>query len=118
MKAADQQKFHYDKQSKAPSFAIHDKVWLSVPTAGRLQPRWEGGWKVTSVKSSVTTEISNGKKSKVVHSNRLQHHVQAAANSSESTVTNNVVPLWTPPHVEHFIEETVSPSDHYPSRQR
>ena len=116
VKAADQQKCHYDKQSKAPSFAIHDKVWLSVPTAGKLQPRWEGGWKVTSVNSPVTIEISNGRKSKVVHSNRLQHRVQAAANSSESTVTNNVVPLWTPPQVEHFIEETVSPSDRYPSR--
>ena len=118
VKAADQQKCHYDKQSKAPSFAIHDKVWLSVPTAGKLQPRWEGGWKVTSVNSPVTIEISNGRKSKVVHSNRLQHRVQAAADSSESTVTNNVVPLWTPPQVEHFIEETVSPSDRYPSRQR
>ena len=116
--AVDQQKFHYDKQSKAPSFVIHDKVWLSVPTAGKLQPRWEGGWKVTSVKSPVTIEISNGRKSKVVDSNRLQHRVQAAANSSESTVTNNVVPLWTPPQVEHFIEETVSPSDRYPSWQR
>ena len=118
VKAADQQKFHYDKQSKAPSFAIHDKVWLSVPTAGKLQPRWEGGWRVTFVKSPVTIEISNGRKSKVVHSNRLQHRFQAAANSSESTVTNKAVPLWTPPQVEHVIEETVSPSHRYPPRQR
>ena len=44
VKAADQQKFHYDRWSKATSFATHDKVWLSVPTAGKLQPRWEGGW--------------------------------------------------------------------------
>ena len=73
---------------------------------------------MTSVKSPVTIEISNGRKSKVVHSNRLQHSVQAAANSSESTVTNKAVPLWTPPQVEHFIEETVNPSNRYPSRQR
>ena len=118
VKAADQQKSHYDKQSKVPSFAINDKVWLSVPTAGKLQPRWEGGWKVTSVKSPVTIEINDGRKSKVVHSNRLQHRFQAAADSSESNVTNTVVPLWTSPQVEHFIEETVSPSHRYPSRQR
>ena len=68
VKAADQQKFHYDKQSSVPFFTMNDKVWLSVPTAGKLQPRGEGGWKVTSIKlkSPVTIEISNGRKSKVV----------------------------------------------------
>ena len=73
LKAADQQKSHYDKQSLVPSFTMNDKVWLSVHTAGKLQPRWEGGWKVTAVKSPVTIVINNGRKSKVVHSNRLQH---------------------------------------------
>ena len=115
LKAADQQKFHYDKQSLAPSFTMNDKVWLSVPTAGKLQPRWEGGWKVTSVKSPVTIEIGNGGQSKVVHSNRLQHHFQAATNSSESMVTNSPVPVWTPPQVDHCIAETVSQSHRYPS---
>ena len=67
VKAADQQKFHYDKQSSVPFFTMNDKVWLSVPSAGRLQPRGEGGWKVTSIKNPVTIEISNGRKSKVVH---------------------------------------------------
>ena len=66
----------------------------------------------------MTIEINNGRKSKVVHSNRLQRRFQAAADSSESKVTNTVVPLWTPPQVEHFIEETVSPSGRYPSRHR
>ena len=95
VKAADQQKSHYDKQPKEPSFAVNDKVWLSVPTAGKLQPRWEGGWKVTSVKSLVTIEINDGRKNQVVHSNRLRHRFQAAADSSESKVTHTVVPLWS-----------------------
>ena len=95
VKAADQQKTHYDEQSTEPLFAVHDKVWLSVPTAGKLQPRWEGGWKVMSVKSPVTIQFNKGRKSKVVHSNRLRHSFQAAADSSESTMTKNVTPLWT-----------------------
>ena len=67
------------------------------------------------VKSPVTIEISNGKKRKVVHSNQVQHRLQAAANSSESTVTSIAAPLWTPPQVEHFIEGTASPPHRYPS---
>ena len=94
---------------------MNDKVWLSVPTTGKLQPRWEGGWKVSSVKGPVTIEISNGKQSKVVHSNRLQHNLQAAANSSESMVTNSPVPVLILPQVEHCIAEMVSQSHRYPS---
>ena len=118
VKAADQQKVHYDRWSKASSFATHDKVWLSVPTTGKLQPRLVGEWQVIAVKSLVTNEISNGKKRKVVHSNHLRHRLHPAANSSESTVTSNTRPLWTPPQVENFIKETVSPPHRYPSRQR
>ena len=64
-----------------------------MPTAGKPQPRWEGGWIVTSVKSPMTIEINDGRKSKVVQGNRLQHHFQAVADSSESKVTNTVVSL-------------------------
>ena len=94
VKAADNQKSYYDKRTKAPFFAVNDKVWLSVPTAGKLQPKWEGGWRVISVKSPVTIKITDGRRSKVVHSNRLQHRIQAMANRSESTVTERVLPLW------------------------
>ena len=104
MKVANQQKNHCDKKSTAPLFTAHDKVWLSVPTAGKLQPRWEGGWRVTEVKSPVTIQINNGRKSKMVHSSRLRHRFQAAANSSESMVTANTEPSWTLPLVEHYFE--------------
>jgi len=118
VRSAGHQKTHYDKQSTTPSFVVHDKVWLSVPTAGKLQPRWEGDWKVTAIKSPVTIQIYNGRKSKVVHSNRLRHRFQAAVNSSESSVTENPAPTWNPPMIEHFIEETAGSSQRYPARER
>ena len=95
---------------------MNDKVWLSVPTAGKLQPKWEGGWRVISVKSPVTIKIINGRRSKVVHSNRLQRQILVMGDSSGSTVTDKkVLPPWAPPLVEHFIEETVSLLSCYPS---
>ena len=118
VKAAEQQKLHYDKRTKPSSFALNDKVWLSVPTAGKLKPKWEGGWRVKSVKSPVTVEISDGRRSKVVRSNRLQHWVQAMADGTESMVTESAILPWTPPQVEHFIEETVTSQSRYPSRTR
>ena len=39
--AACLQKFHYNQQSKQSTFVPGDLVWLSIPTAGRLDPRWE-----------------------------------------------------------------------------
>ena len=49
VKASNNQKTYYDKHTKALSFDVNDKVWLSIPTAGKLQPKWEGGWRVISV---------------------------------------------------------------------
>ena len=40
--ANTQQKQHYDEHSLSRTFAIGDSVWLSVPTAGKLDPKWEG----------------------------------------------------------------------------
>ena len=42
--SAHRQKVHYDRQSKERHFKAGDPVWLSVPTAGKLDPRWEGNW--------------------------------------------------------------------------
>lgn len=40
--------------STPPSFKDGDLVWLSVPTAGTLQPRWEGNCRIKTVKSLIT----------------------------------------------------------------
>ena len=38
-KAAQVQKLHYDKLSTSHSFTPQELVWLSIPMAGKLQPR-------------------------------------------------------------------------------
>ena len=32
----------YDHGTRARDFCVGDSVWLSIPTAGKLDPRWEG----------------------------------------------------------------------------
>jgi len=34
----DKQKTYYDKRFQLPSFAVNDKVWLSIPITGKLEP--------------------------------------------------------------------------------
>ena len=59
--------------------------------------------------------MSDGRRSKVVHSNRLQHQIQVMANSSESTATESVLYPWPTQKVEHFIEEIVNQPSRYPT---
>ena len=73
---ANRQKSTYDKHSTCRSFGVGDPVWLSIPTAGKLEPRWEGGWVVKSVKSPLNIEIADGTRTRVVHVNRLHKRVQ------------------------------------------
>ena len=58
------------------SFNVGDLVWLSQPTAGKLDPRWDGSWIIKSFHSPVTLQITNGKLDKVVHINHLCHRIQ------------------------------------------
>ena len=54
VEAAEIKKQGYDMQSKEQTFIIGDQVWLSCPTAGKLDNRWEAGWEVTEMKGPVT----------------------------------------------------------------
>ena len=36
------QKEHYDTHTKSREFGEGDAVWLQNPTAGKLNPKWEG----------------------------------------------------------------------------
>ena len=101
--AAAEQKRFYDRSSVQRSFKVNDPVWLSIPTAGKLDPKWEGEWKVVSIKSSVNVEISNGKQTKAVHINRLQHRILPSSGSTSPPVSEPVIPPWCPPQVEHFV---------------
>ena len=108
--AADQKQF-YDRRSRVCSFQVGD-----LPRAGKLDPKWEGNWKVVSVKNPVNVEISDGVRTKVVHINRVQHRVQPTnTNSSRHDETTQ---LWQPPQIEHFTESTSPQPRRNPPRSR
>ena len=71
--AAHNQKQAYDQHTTIPSSTAGELVWLSVTTTGKLDAKWEEEWVIKSVKSPINMEIDNGRKTKVVHTNRLRH---------------------------------------------
>ena len=87
VEAATHQKAAYDGHSTSRTFKVGDLVWLSVPNAGKLDPRWEGNWKITAVKSPVSMEISDGNRKKITHVNRLHHRFQPSPHESGSKTT-------------------------------
>ena len=63
--AAWRQKEQYDVHAQERNFHVGDQVWLSIPTAGKLDPRWEREWIIRAVKSHVNMEISDGRRKKL-----------------------------------------------------
>ncbi len=61
MDAAHKQKLQYDHGAQQRHFAAGDSVWLSCPTARKLDRRWEGGWTISKLLENNTLEIANGK---------------------------------------------------------
>ena len=108
--SASRQKVDYDRHSAERQFKSRDLVWLSVPTAGKLDPRWEGNWTVRSTKSSVTVEITDGERTKVVHTNRLHRRTLPAVKSQlaphSATPADSSTQPWEPPGVDHFEQPT------------
>ena len=86
-----------------------------MPTAGKLDPKWESKWKITSLKSPTTVEISNEKQHKVVHINRLQHCVQPMEAIFNSPPISQP---WCPPEIEHFIQPASPEFRRNPPRNR
>ena len=41
--AAHHQQRSYNQHVQQRSFEVGDTIWLNVPTAGKLDPKWEGG---------------------------------------------------------------------------
>ena len=111
--AAEHRKSTYDKHSMTRSFNIGDLECLSIPTAKKLDPRSEGEWRVTAVKTPLSVEITNGKRTRVVHVNRLHHRHQptsSEATSSENTHVSDGLPTeWSPPWIEHMYIPTEAP---------
>ena len=113
VQASTQQKYYFDKHSKFRTLTIGDAVWLSIPTAGKLDPRWEGGWTVKSVQSPTTYTISDGSRIRTVHINRLQPRVQAVDVSIPNQQTHAT--NWEAPQIEHDV---IDSEPCYPSRTR
>ena len=111
--AAHRQQQGYNRLTKLQQFTPGDLVWLSVPTAGKLTPHWEGQWKVDEVKNSVNVKISNDSQSKVVHVNRLRHHVQPSSDKATTKDSDQHI------DIEHsIVTETNPPARQYPIRMR
>ena len=119
--AAHHQKSVHDRNSSKPHFSVGDPVWLSIPTAGKLDPCWEGKWNINSIKSPINMEISDRKCVKVVHSNRLQHQIHPDPTNTTSLAPSTIhpSPQWEAPTVEHFFNSpTTLPFRRYPQRER
>ena len=121
--SAHQQKQAYDQHSNRRKFSVGNCVWLSIPTARKLDPKWEGGWKISSIKSPVTTEITDGQRIKVVHVNRLRHRFPESGDEQLPLSQHDThSPRWEPPWVEHYCipsEESIDnvlPTRRYPRR--
>ena len=99
-----------------------DPVWLSVPTAGKLNPWWEGGWIIQAVKSPVTVKISDGQRTKVVHVNRLRYRwiPQQSDSGEETSISNSTTTTWQPPQIDQLILPPAPPTppQRYPQRDR
>ena len=117
--AAQQQKNHYDKTSVTRTFSVGEPVWLSVPTAGKLQPRWEGNWTVQEIKGPVNLKITDGKRIRVVHKNRVQHRVQPQQHTEEASPETSQTAEWCPPQIDHLEAPSAMESERrYPQRNR
>ena len=107
VQASSHQKHYFDQRTQPRTFQVGDSVWLSIPTAGKLEPKWEGEWVIQSVQSPVTYTINDGKRTKTVHINRLRPRLQR----STLLVDQSPHHTWEPPSVEHI---TYDESNHQP----
>ena len=83
----------------------------SIPTARKLEPRWEGKWVVHSIPGPTSYTITDGKRLRTVRVNHLQQRIQRDADDPQSDVVADHT-TWQPPTVEHQViteEETVEP---------
>ena len=101
--AATRQKGGYDTSAKKrPQFTEGDHVWLSIPTSGKLCPRWESGWTIkrNSVFPTVHIQHTDGRY-RTVHMNRIRlHNLRSVPGPTPPTCTPN---NWEPPSFDHYI---------------
>lgn len=90
---------------------IHVQYGYLFPcTAGKLDSHWDGRWRIKSVKSPLTVEITEGEKTKIAHVNRVCHR-QVPNEASGKHPSNQIKghskhiktrisrPKYTQPHI-------------------
>ena len=82
-------------------------LWLTSPTAGKLDPKWEGYWEVQTVNGPTTYTTSDGKQTRTAHINRLRPWIQPALVSANPEP--KVVEHWSPPSIEHEVLDVREP---------
>jgi hypothetical protein len=119
VQAGVEQKKVYDKGAQEPrQFKEGDAVWLSNPTASKLQVRWEGGWRVKQVvPRTLTIKLQHDSgRLKTVHINRVRLRGFRPSMDSGRQVD------WETPDFEHIIindddEGSPTRNDESPSQQ-
>ena len=116
--AAEHQMSNYDRHTQSRKFAEDDLVWLSCPTAKKLDARREGGWKITKAinMSTNTFEIKSTKGTKVVHGNRLRHRLQPDTSGPQLEEVDQLP--WQPPSIWHETITDEPQASRYPQRER
>ena len=113
--AAHKQKSAYDQHTQQRAFKINQSVWLSSPTAGKFDAKWEGGWKIKTVQGPTTYTITDGRRTKTVHVNRLRIQNQPTSDSIATPEEHT----WEAPSIEHEVIDTEIPRERrYPTRNR
>ena len=117
--SATAQKQFYDRHTEERAFCPWDLVWLSIPTAGKLDPRWEGGWMIQEIMSPVDAKISDALWTRVVHVNRLRHRVIPQRADAPLSPTH-ISDAWQPPQIDHVIvsADSLEPIRCNPQRER
>ena len=76
-----------------------------------------GGWIVKAIQDPTTCVISDGKKDRTVHINRLHKWIQPAPTLGESSDETPHETVWNPPIIEHEIVASEEERQ-YPQRNR
>ena len=117
--AAQKQKSYCNKNSVTRTFSVGKPIWLSIPTARKLQPRWEGKWTVQEIRGPVNLKITDGKCTKVVYINRVQHRVQPQQYTEEVPPEIPQEAEWCPPQIDHLeVPYAMESEKRYPRRSR
>ena len=116
IQAAQKQKSTYDHNTLQRPFTVGDQVWLASPTAGKLDPKWEGKRKIQSIQGPTTYTITDGDRIKTVHINRIRPRIQPTPipNVGEPPEESS----WEAPSIEHHILYGDESGSRYPARDR